>query len=333
MPVLTSTYPGAPWWQFNGHIQTIAPAFRKLKPLPWRRERLELADGDFLDLDWLDTSTEHLVILSHGLEGHSRRPYMVGMAMAFRQKGWSVLAWNCRSCSGEMNRLPRLYHHGDVEDIGAVVAHALQTHPWRIVVLVGFSMGGAMTMKYLGVQGRQLHPAIRMGIGFSVPCDLEAGAQALDAPANVLYRKRFLKALRKKIEFKNQQHHLGLDLHRFRQIRHWRDFGEWFSAPLNGYRDASAFYYASSCRHFIATTAVPLYIINADNDPILTSACTPTTLARQHPLIFVEQPAEGGHVGFSLSRSVHTWAEIRAVTLAETCVRRESLRLSSNLDR
>ncbi len=319
MPVVASRYPGPPRWQWNGHLQTIAPSFRHVPELPWRRERLELPDGDFLDLDWLDAPAgDWLVVLSHGLEGHSRRPYVAGMARAFRQKGWHVLAWNCRSCSGEMNRTARLYHHGDVEDIGQVVGHALRQKAWQRVVLVGFSMGGAMTMKYLGTQGRRVHPAIRMGIGFSVPCDLEAGARVLDRWDNALYRKRFLRALHAKIELKNRQFDLGLDMSRFRKIRRWRDFDEWFSAPLNGYRDADDFYYHSSCKNFIADTAVPLWIINAANDPILVPECTPVELAARHPLIHVEQPRKGGHVGFDLPGKDRNWAEQRALELAES---------------
>ncbi len=319
MPLHRSTYPGPPLWQWNGHLQTIAPAFRRVPPLPWRRERLELPDGDFLDLDWLEGRLPHLLILSHGLEGHSRRPYMAGMARLFAQAGWAVLAWNCRSCSGEMNRLPRLYHHGDVEDIGQVVAHALATRQWERVVLLGFSMGGAMTMKYLGTMGARVHPAIRMGIGFSVPCDLEAGARALDRWDNALYRRRFLKALARKIAWKNRQHALGYDLRRFREIRRWRDFDRWFSAPLNGYADLEAFYYASSCKNFMAGTSVPLYLVNAANDPILLPECTPVALAQAHPLIHLVQPAQGGHVGFALPGSPYTWAERYALQLARSC--------------
>ena len=138
MPLIKeSTYKRAPRYQFNGHLQTVLP------------------DGDFVDLDWVDNRSRNLVLLSHGLEGNSERHYMMGMANRFSEEGWDVLAWNCRSCSGEMNRKFRLYNHGEIGDIGEVIGHALQTKDYEKVLLVGFSMGGSILMKYLGVHGNK----------------------------------------------------------------------------------------------------------------------------------------------------------------------------------
>ncbi|MDZ4681050.1 MAG: alpha/beta hydrolase, partial [Saprospiraceae bacterium] len=121
MPVLHhSTYPGPPFLQFNGHLETMAPMLRRVE-VAYERERLELSDGDFVDLDWVDRGSRKLVLLTHGLEGGSDRPYMKGMARYFADCGWDALAWNCRSCSGEMNRLLHLYHHGEIGDISEVI--------------------------------------------------------------------------------------------------------------------------------------------------------------------------------------------------------------------
>jgi predicted alpha/beta-fold hydrolase len=106
MPIIrNSSYKKAPFFQFNGHLQTIIPGiFRKVKNVNYQRERLELEDQDFLDLDWINNESQSLVLLSHGLEGNSDRQYIKGAAKLFSRNGWDVLAWNCRSCSGEMNR-------------------------------------------------------------------------------------------------------------------------------------------------------------------------------------------------------------------------------------
>ena len=62
----------APFFLFNAHLETIYPAlFRRVDGKPYERERLELADGDFLDLDWLRQASDRLVIIQHGLEGNS----------------------------------------------------------------------------------------------------------------------------------------------------------------------------------------------------------------------------------------------------------------------
>jgi predicted alpha/beta-fold hydrolase len=74
------------------------------------------------------------------------------MASYFHRKGWDSVAWNCRGCSGEMNRLPRFYHHGATEDLTAVVDHAIQKK-YKHISLVGFSMGGGEIAKYFSEFG------------------------------------------------------------------------------------------------------------------------------------------------------------------------------------
>ena len=148
MPIIRSQF-DPPWRLRNGHLQTILPAILRWRAsAAYERERLELPDGDFLDLDWLTSGNGRLAILSHGLEGSSRDVTMRGMAAALHRAGWDVLAWNYRGCSGEMNRLPRLYHSGETTDLATVVEHAAKRFP--ILSLVGFSLGGNLVLKYLG---------------------------------------------------------------------------------------------------------------------------------------------------------------------------------------
>jgi predicted alpha/beta-fold hydrolase len=314
MPILQrSSYPRPPRYQFNGHLQTVLPAiFRKVEQ-PYERERLRLADGDVLHLDWVDKGSRQLAILTHGLEGNSDRPYMKGMARFFAEQGWDVLAWNCRTCTGEMNEQLRLYNHGDIDDIGAVIDHALGRKNYEEVALIGFSMGGSILLKYLGVHGKDVPEPIRTGIAFSSPCDLEASVQALELPGNKFYKQRFLNSLRPKIEAKAERYPDVIDATNFDRIREWRDFDTFFSAPISGYRDADDFYEQASAKNFMAGTDRRVLVVNAQNDPILLPACSPVEVCEKHPSIFLEQPAKGGHVGFDLPRNPWAWSELRAL--------------------
>lgn len=312
MPYLRSTsYPGPPFFQFNGHLQTILPAFRRIE-IAYERERIELEDGDFLDLDWLDNGSRQLVILSHGLEGNSSRPYIKGMARRFADAGCDVLAWNCRSCSEELNRNPCLYHHGEIEDIHQVIRHALRTRDYTDITLIGFSMGGSILLKYLGVNAGELLDPIRRGIAFSSPCNLAASAASLEDRNNIFYRRRFMRALENKLKAKEQQFPGLLDINNFEKVKVWRDFDEFFSAPLNGFDSAEEFYYQASAENFMSQIRVPVLLVNAWNDPILPPACTPVALCEQHSSIFLETPDQGGHVGFSVLGQTYNWMETRA---------------------
>ncbi|MBB4078545.1 hypothetical protein GGR28_001158 [Lewinella aquimaris] len=284
-----------------GHYQTIIPNLFRRVSIGYRRERIDTPDGDFLDLDWLDhPASRKLVILSHGLEGDSSRVYVASAAHYFARHGWQVLAWNCRSCSGEMNRTRKLYSHGQSEDLEAVVDHAIAQNLYDRIVLVGYSMGGNLTLKYLGTMGTNRPAQVTHGVAFSAPCFIEHSVDSLERRDNWVYKRKFYQSLAAKISAKEAQFPGTVDLTQLDKVKVWRDFDLAFSAPIGGYRDLDEFYGYLSSGNYVADTTAPVLIVNAQNDPIVPEACTPVALGKQHPLITVEQPRRGGHVGFAL---------------------------------
>ncbi|MGB3619054.1 MAG: alpha/beta fold hydrolase [Catalinimonas sp.] len=304
----------APRLLFNGHLQTVVPhLFRRVALRPPCPSRLELPDGDFLDLDWYEQRRDRLVVLSHGLESNSRQTYVRGMAAAFVGAGWDALAWNNRTCGGEMNRLPRFYHHGDADDLAAVVAHAVGTGRYRDVVLVGFSMGGSQTLKYLGADPARVPGEVRAAVALSVPCDLPASIVRLHHPQNRFYKDRFLARLKKKMRLKALHFPEQIDVQGLREITTFPRFIERFMGPLHGFEHLAHFYREASAKHFLAGIDRPTLLINALNDPMLGPACFPHREAREHPHVWLETPGAGGHVGFTEWGQRLTWAERRAL--------------------
>lgn len=319
MPVIQSLYPNPPLYLFNAHLETIVPSmFRKIGGT-YERERLELTDGDFLDLDWMRGKSDKLVIVSHGLEGNSERHYSKGVAHYFRQRGWDALAWNCRGCSGEMNRLPRFYHHGATEDLAAVVDHAIQKK-YSHIALVGVSMGGSLSLKYAGERNDQLPHEVKSIATFSVPCHLGSSALELDKPNKRFYLNRFLKKLEKKIRAKSLKFPDLISMEGFDKIKSFRDFDNRYTAPLHGFADADDFYSKASSDQFLSSIRIPALIVNALNDPFLPDACYPFDLAKTHDYVHLETPARGGHVGFSLAGNSVSWMEVRAFEFVNSCL-------------
>jgi predicted alpha/beta-fold hydrolase len=308
--IVESKYRHVPYLT-NGHLETIVPsAFRTVKGVIYQRQRLELSDGDFLDLDWLrhnDAPVKKLVIISHGLEGGSERHYSRGMAKYFYSQGWDALAWNCRSCSGELNRLPRFYHHGDTADLQHVIDEAYRKE-YDHIALVGFSMGGSFSMKYLGEQGSNIDKRIKGGVGFSVPCSLGSSPAELDKPSKSFYRNRFLRKLGKKILAKSFIYPDKMSYKGYENIKTFKQFDDIYTSPLHGFKNAADFYSKSSCDQYLKNITVPALIVNAANDPFLTPECYPKDLSN----IYLEYPSRGGHVGFSLSNTEENYMERRA---------------------
>jgi len=299
----------------RAHYQTIAPNLFRSVPVDYRRERIDTPDGDFLDLDWLDhPDSRKLVILSHGLEGDSRRVYVASAANYFHRHGWHALAWNCRSCSGEMNRTEKLYSHGQTEDVEEVVNHALASGKFDRIVLVGYSMGGNLTLKYLGTMGDRRPREVTHGVAFSAPVFIEHSADSLDRAENFIYRLKFKRSLIAKIAAKEAQFPGRVDFSRLKDVRVWRDFDRFTSLCISDYDDLDDYYAYLSSGNFVAGTTAPVLIVNATNDPIVPDACNPHALAATHPLITLETPDWGGHVGFALKGKPHNWMDERALS-------------------
>jgi predicted alpha/beta-fold hydrolase len=314
MPLIEQSSYQAPVLFKNGHAQSIFPYLcRFIRGLNFQRERIATHDGDFLDLDWARSQQDRLIILSHGLEGCSQQSYMRGMARAFVRRGWDALAWNFRGCSGQVNHLLRAYHSGATDDLGTVIQHALQSHPYKQVVLIGFSLGGNLTLKYVGEQASHIDKRIKACITFSVPCNLQSSAEHLSLPSNRIYLKRFLKQLSAKVVSKAKLYPDLVHLEGIKRIRTFKEFDDRFTAPWHGFLDAMDYWEQCSSENFLSELAIPSLLVNAKNDPFLPEACYPAALAQKHQHFHFEMPHTGGHVGFiSFNRQGEYWSEQRA---------------------
>ena len=317
MPVLASSF-RPPGWLRNGHLQTawhvVRPRPSALVPAP---ERLELPDGDFLDLAWLrrqqGVSAGRLAVLTHGLESDSGAGYIVGMAAALQAAGWDALAWNFRGCGSEPNRLARFYHSGETGDLRTVIRHAAERGGYQRIALVGFSLGGNVTLKYLGEAPP--HPAVRAGVAISTPVDLAASAGVLDRRRlNKIYLRRFIGSLLGKVEAKAKLFPERFDLRGLRRVRTFQDFDDRYTSRLHGVRDAADYWAQASSKQFLTSICVPVLLLNAHDDPFLPPECFPSAEAEENPNLYLEAPARGGHVGFVdfLSPDSATYAERRA---------------------
>lgn len=300
MPVVPSAYTSRPRYLFNGHLQTIIPnMLRQVKEVAYERERIVTPDEDFLDLDWSRVGSGQLTIVSHGLEGSAGRPYIKGMVKALNEAGSDALAWNFRSCSGEPNKLLRSYHMGATDDLAQAIRHALSLNLYQKINLVGFSMGGGLTLLYLGQQPGQVPRQVCRAVVFSVPCHLKTATHKMALRSNTLYMMRFLKSLRQKLHLKALQLPGQIDLTDYDKLRSFYEFDSRYTAPFHGFQSADDYYDQCSSRQFVPHIRVPTLIVNALNDPFLSPESYPVEEAEQNPNVFLEMPEHGGHVGFA----------------------------------
>jgi predicted alpha/beta-fold hydrolase len=303
----------------NPHVHTIVPAlFRKVDFRFQKRERLELSDGDFIDIDSSCQGSKQAVILLHGLEGSSQSQYILGMAKVLYALGYDVLALNHRSCSGEMNRLPRMYHHAAYADLDEMLQGC--TAGYTQLVLAGFSLGANMTIHYLAhLAGVSKHPAkdkIKAAMCFSAPLDLVEGVEEIHKPGNKVYHDRFLRSIKRKLATK-QLTMPELRLHPLERIKTLAQLDDYYTAPLHGFKSGADYHRKASCFDKLGAVQIPLLLVNALDDPFLSEGCFPIALATESKHVHLQLPRYGGHVGFSSRNDVY-WSEEQAIAFLKS---------------
>ena len=312
------------WWLPGGHLQTMWRKFSGSTAVPHRRERLEIADGDFIDVDWASDSLPYLqserpiVLVLHGLCGSSGSSYVRTLQARLTEYCYPNVAMNFRGCSGELNRLARAYHSGVTEDLQAVYEQLQDRHPDKQFVVVGFSLGGSVTLKWLGE--RQPAASLLAAAAISTPFNLQYCSHAMLTGLGQYYGRFFLRRLVLDTEIKKQyfrQQKYTEQLEKLeacgdlRELRSLWDFDDRVTAPLHGFADAVDYYTRCSSQQFLSVINTPTLIVQSLDDPIIPAKSLPPA-DRINNNIHVEISPRGGHVGF-ISSTDRFWLEHQVI--------------------
>jgi predicted alpha/beta-fold hydrolase len=293
----------APFWLPGGNLQTIWAARlgrRVAAPLPpYRRERWDAPDGDFIDVDFLDAPGEGprpLLALFHGLEGSSRSHYAQAFAAFALERGWDYAVPHFRGCGGEINLAPRAYHSGDFEEIDWILARLRER--CELVRAVGVSLGGNALLRWAEEAGDEAARRARAVASICAPLDLAAGGDAIGRGFNrLVYTRMFLASMKPKALAKLAQYPGLFDRDRLLAARDLREFDDVFTAPLHGFRDVDDYWARGSAKPHLRRIRIPALVVNAVNDPFVPAASLPRA-GEVGSHVTLWQPAQGGHVGF-----------------------------------
>ncbi|SDB42706.1 hypothetical protein SAMN03097699_1266 [Flavobacteriaceae bacterium MAR_2010_188] len=319
MPIIKSNYRPSTLFR-NGFYSTVySGIIRKVdfSKIDSKRERLTLSDGDFIDLDWdfSNKKSDKLLLMLHGLEGDSKRAYMLGSSKLFNSKNFTIGRMNFRGCSGEENALFRSYHSGATSDLAEVIQHILAQKQFKEIYLLGFSLGANVILKYLG-ESDVLPVEIKAAVAVSVPCYLEGSANSLVSLKNLPYAIRFKRNLIKTLRAKQKKFPEQITKSDIKKIKTLIDFDDVYTSKAHGFENARDYYSRSSSLQFLPSINIPTLILNAKNDSFLSEECYPIKEAKENPNLFLEIPEYGGHVGFHLNGEYY-YNEIRALEFIE----------------
>jgi predicted alpha/beta-fold hydrolase len=289
-------YPFKPaWWLPGAHLQTLWPALFRTRPaISIKRERVELPDGDFIDLDWSGSDKQPLILLLHGLEGSLNSHYIRPLMSNLNDAGFATVFMNFRGCSGQVNRLARSYHSGDTADVAFIMEYIETRYGRAVEAAIGFSLGGNVLLKWLGQSG-QNNP-LKCAVAVSVPFVLDEAATRLRQGFSRLYELHLLKSLKQSYlnKFERIKSPLSVNV---RALSGFREFDDQITAPLHGFNGVEHYYRESSCRQYLINIAIPTCIIHSKDDPFMYQTTIPEQdeINRNIELVITDK---GGHVGF-----------------------------------
>lgn len=288
----------APLLYRNPHLAAIIPnRLRKVNLGVAKRITINTPDDDFLDIDFFNKKNRRLAILVHGLEGSSQSTYIKGMAKQLLADEFDIACMNMRGCSGRPNHQFSSYHSGKTDDLDTVIQHFESSY--EVIVLIGFSLGGNMVLKYAGEQSEQLNSSVKSVVGISVPLDLAGSCDTLSLSHNWIYLNRFLTQLKAKAKRKAKDFPaFGLDPNKLDHVKDFRDFDDLYTAPAHGFENAADYYAKCSAMQFLNQIQIPALIVNAEDDTFLSESCYPTKSELNERITYLT-PKYGGHVGFA----------------------------------
>ena len=313
MPNFTSNFsPTIPFR--NGHFNTMyRPLFMKDEAI-FTRKRIDTWDHDFFDLDFSIVGSKTLILLIHGLEGSSESKYILAAASELNKAGYDTVSFNLRGCSGEDNLLLPTYHSGKTEDLDFVINYLIENYYYDKIMVVGYSLGGNMTLKYFGEYVKTISDKVSCGVAISVPVDLASSSRIMGTSKNKIYMYKFLRSLRKKILIKNQKYpDYNLDIKKLLKSKTFKEFDGLYTAPVSGFSGPEDYWEKASSKPYLTSIKKPVLLITSSDDPFLAKECYPIKEAENSNYFYLEITKHGGHVGFisNLFSKKNRWLENR----------------------
>lgn len=308
-------------WLTNAHLQTAWSVYYRKRPdLEPRHEQWDTPDDDFLNLYFIDGEPDKPVaLLLHGLEGSVRSNYILGMMDSLRARGWGSVAFEHRTCGGSMNRAKRTYHSGDASDLHFVVKRLIAERPDIRIFIMGVSLGGNVTGRWLGMLGDAIPPQVKAASLICPPFDLTIAGPHLDGVLWGVYTKRFLKTLIPKAIEKAQQYPGVMQVEKIRASKTFFEYDTYATAALYGYRDAQDYWSCVSCGQYLPGVRRPTLLLASADDPFNPPQTLPRETADRSPFLHPQFTEKGGHVGFvygTWQNSRH-WAEEQTLRFFE----------------
>ena len=308
----------------HGDLQTIVayfwPGRYKSQDTTGDEERLFVVEPGSRVLArcrWQPNRAGHAtLVMWHGMEGSTESAYMLTTAEKAYRAGFNVVRVNVRNCGGTDHLTPTLYHAGLTNDLRVIIDELVHIDRLSTIIIVGFSLGGNMTLKLAGEYGDRPPAEVKAVCAVSPSVDLRGSTTLMARRRNWLYQQSFLKRLKMRIRKKSELFPGRYDASHLRQIKSVEQFDNRYVAPAFGFDDANDYYAKASALPFIARIRIPTLILHAQDDPFIPFAPLLDPSIAANPYVMLVAPKLGGHVAFLAKDNPNEdrfWAENRLI--------------------
>lgn len=247
-----------------------------------------------------------LAILIHGMTGSETSSYVLNASRHLLDRGYPVLRLNLRGCGASRPHCREHYHIGRTADFRRVLAQLPDDVTANGVVAVGYSMGGAMLLKYLGEEGA--FSPLRAAATICAPLDLAFTADHMLRRRNWLYHNYILTDLKKETlgpggELSDEERAV------VRSARSVREYDERFISPRYGFRGADDYYGLCAPLAYMPEVRVPTLVLAACDDPWIPAAYYRNFNWSDNPSLLSVMAEGGGHLGFHAADSDRPWCD------------------------
>lgn len=319
LPPFTQRFP---WW--GGDLQTIATVMidvpSSLAPGTSERLSFTLKDGDtmlaLLDRPATPRAGKPLVLLLHGVPGSETSPYMVRMSGYLLDKGYPVLRLNMRGAGPSRATCGGQYSAGSSRDLAELIGLLPADLTGDGIVAVGYSVGGAILLKYLGEEGSRTPLAAAASV--SAPIDLLGSCRSLMRFRNLPYHRHVFGAIKREALAEGAAL-TGLERANITASRTLWQYDDLFTGPRNGFSGAAEYYFRSSAVNFLPGIRIPTLVLASLDDPWVPGGAYSGHHWGSNKSLSLRPvlTPHGGHVGFHGVGGYKPWSDLTVMKFLE----------------
>ncbi|ESO85093.1 hypothetical protein LOTGIDRAFT_204654 [Lottia gigantea] len=318
-PILFESYIPPLLWGKSGHLQTFiyAKMGRIMSPLP-NGKRIELIrpDNATMSFDVFQPHYEHptgrdyTLAVCPGIANSSESLYIRTLVDHAQYNGFRVAVLNHLGALRKVKLTsPRIFNYGETGEYNCMIDELKRLYPNTSIIAVGCSMGANIVIKYLG-ECKQHENKVIGALSFCQGYDVNdakpfllgwESCRRLYCYFMAINLRQLLRSHQDILFTEQAQSEYGtVELKKLYSATSLLAIDELYSVNAFKFKCCEEYYHWASCKQYIQNITKPIFILNAEDDPIVPKQLytTPLKYQENHDNCLFIVTKHGGHLGF-----------------------------------